>query len=623
MQLLEAYRNHQGQPRQRVVVSLGDAQIAAADQPLIAQAVSEQLYGQKELVPREYSAAARQWIDQLVKRIDREGRWQPAGLGLSTLPAPAGEVLADVLINQVSHTHTTPLGPSWAGWHAWQQLKFPDVLEQLGFNAAQRAAAAISVIHRLVEPGSERALLDWLPDSSLPELLGRQITVGGKDRFYRISDRLWHQRAALEAHLRDQTQTLFNLDRTILLYDLTNSYFEGEALGNPKAKRGKSKHKRDDCPQIVLGMVFDREGFELAHQVFEGNQSDSQSLVTMLSELKKLLPHQPADLRPLVILDGGIATRANLQALRDKGFGYLVNDTRRSRGRYREYFQDDAAFSVITERADKPAVQVRLLSDPLKPEPKTEAGSAVAAEPPDQLLLCKSQGRRDKEQAIYSQAEKKYLAALQRLANRVTEGKLKKSDRIQHALGRLQSRHPRVQRFYQVEVSTEPTPRLEWKRREAEVTAQADLFGCYVLRTHRHDLEPAALWELYMTLTRAEEGFKALKGDLGLRPNYHQTEVRVEGHVFISVLAYHLMRYILRRLEDQQDDRSWLTIKRILSTHAYTTLILPTKGGTVYRVRQAGEPEEEQKHLYRSLGMSWTTLPKIKTTGTDKTATTL
>jgi hypothetical protein len=187
--------------------------------------VTARLYGQKELAVRERSPAARQWIDRIVKRVDREGRWQPAPRARPALWVnPAGEVIGGVLAEQVSRTHTTPLGPSWAGWQAWNQLGLGEALAQLGWNQAQREAAAITVIHRLVAPGSERALLAWLPDSSLPELLGRNLTAWGKDRFYRISDRLPGVRAPLEAHLRERTQSLFNLDRRILLYDLTHSY---------------------------------------------------------------------------------------------------------------------------------------------------------------------------------------------------------------------------------------------------------------------------------------------------------------------------------------------------------------------------------------------------------------
>jgi hypothetical protein len=143
------------------------------------------------------------------------------------------------------------------------------------------------------------------------------------------------------------------------------------------------------------------------------------------------------------------------------------------------------------------------------------------------------------------------------------------------------------------------------------------------LRTDRRELSAQALWRLYITLTRAEEGLRALKGELGLRPNYHQVEGRVEGHVWISVLACHLLRYVLRRLEAGQEYRSWTTIKRILSTHCYTTVLLPTQAGQLYRIRKAGEPEEEQKRIYRLLGLEWNQLPKTKTILMVKGATTL
>jgi transposase len=420
-------------------------------------------------------------------------------------------------------------------------------------------------------------------------------------------------------------------------------------LGNPKAKRGCSKDKRNDCAQIVLGMVFDGDGFELAHQVFEGSQSDGQSLLAMIGELQRLLPPQAGAAKPLVIVDGGVATGKNLRVLRDKGFSYLVNESRRSRGRYRDYFKEESQFQEVGGRAGKPAVRVRLLTDPLPAERESPSVAKAPATPatvvpalgkdkdsesktqdqPDQLVLCKSQGRLAKEEAICSQAEAKYLAGLQRLGQRVAKGKLKEPEKIYKALGRLEGKQPRARRFYQVKLREEKSEagelrrRLEWQRLDADYQSSEELFGCYVLRTDHRALGAEEIWELYMTLTRAEDGFKALKGQLGLRPNYHQLEGRVEGHVFISVLAYHLLRYVLRRLEESQDYRSWPTIKRILSTHCYTTVLLPTKGGRLYRIRKAGEPEEEQKEIYRKLKLEWEHLPKTKTIVTRKAPATL
>jgi transposase len=635
LQLLEAYRNAQGQPRHRVVVSLGDATIPEADQPRIARLVEQRLRGQAELQAVSDHARVLGWADTIAKRIEREGRWRPVRTGPSPSASPgAGAVIDGVLADQITHTHTTALGPSLVAWHAWQRLGMPALLDTLEFNPAQAQAAAVSVIGRLVDPGSELALVDWLPDSSLPELMQMEIGPAAKDRFYRVSDRLFEERQAIEEHLRQRQGKLFDTDRTLLLYDLTNSYFEGEALGNAKAKRGNSKEKRNDCPQVVLGVVFDRRGFELAHQVFAGNQSDGKSLVRMIEEMDKLVPVDSLEKRSsMVLLDGGIATKANRALLRKKHYHYLVNDSRRGRAAYRAEFLKEELFTRVGQREDKSEVSVRKLADPLwvAPAPKaavkTEAAAGTApapspakAEPKaevpevaDTLVLCWSQGREQKESAIRSQAEEKYLAALEQLAKRVREGKLKEGAKIDRAIGRLQQKHPRVQRFYQVQWVAQPQGNeLKWIRQDQKRQADEDLLGCYVLRTDQGSESAEQIWNLYMTLSEAEDGFRSLKGDLGLRPNYHQIERRVEGHIWITILAYHLLCWIQETLREAGDVRRWGTLRRVLQTHCYTTIVVPTKGGKTHRLRRAGEPEELQKAIYEKLKLNWKELPQTK-----------
>ena len=630
LQLLESYRNAQSEPRHRVVVSLGDATIAEADRPRIARLVEQRLRGQTELQCVSDDAGTLGLADSIAKRIEREGCWRPVpARGCPGPSAGPGVVLEGVLADQITHTHTTPLGPTLVAWRAWQRLGMPELLGRLGFNPAQEQAAAASVINRLIDPGSELALVDWLPDSSLPELMEMEMGPAAKDRFYRVSDRLFEHRQAIEEHLRERQGKLFETDRTLLLYDLTNSYFEGEALGNPKAKRGKSKEKRNDCPQVVLGMVFDRRGFELAHRVFEGNQSDGKSLIHMIEEMNQLVPALQSN-HSMVLLDGGIATQTNLALLRKNHYHYLVNDSRRGRAAYRAEFLKEEEFSLVGQRQDKSAVKVRKMTDPLwvAPPPKAalqarEPTGAAADLPPtkeapleeaaDTLVLCWSQGREQKESALRSRAEEKYLAALEKLSQRVQEGKLKDGKKIDRAIGRLQQKHPRAQRFYLVEWVAQPQGKeLRWTRQDEKRQADEDLLGCYVLRTDRGSDSAENIWNLYMTLSKAEDGFRSLKGDLGLRPNYPQTERRVEGHVWITIVAYHLLCWIQETLRESGDNRRWGTIRRVLQTHCYTTIVVPTKGGKTYRLRKAGVPEELQKAIYEKLNVNWDGLPQTK-----------
>jgi DDE family transposase len=613
LQLLESYRNPEGQPRHRVVISLGDAALAQADWKTVAAAVSAELYGQKPLLPPELSATAQRWIDSITRRVMREGRWLPLR---PTLNDPQAESLDGVLVDQVTHGQSAVLGPVLLAKHAWEALGLPAALSALGFNPKEQALAAASVINRLVEPLSEHALRDWLPGTALPELLGEGILKGDPNRFYYVSDALLRQQMKLEAHLRAQQARLFNYPRTILLYDLTNTHFEGQARVNPKAKRGKNKQGRSDCPQVVVGMVYDEHGFEMAHRTFAGNQSDSTSLVEMVQSLQRAAGYPesteslPLGTPPvLVIVDAGVGTAANVKLLAEANFRYLVNDSRRGRKKWQAEFAQDALFQPVAGREHKSQVRIRSLD----------------IESKERLVLCKSEGRREKELAIRSGAEKKFLDGLEKLHARLQQGRLTDVVKAQRALGKLLERAARVQRFYRVDLKDAADLRagLTWQRKDEVRDEEDPLLGCYVLRTDRSELSPERLWELYILLSRAEDGFSWLKGDLGLRPNFHHLEGRVDAHIFITVLAYQLLRFITYTLEQKDDHRDWPTLRRVLQTHCYATLNLPTRNGSVVHVRQAGAPERCHQEIYEKFGIDWKQLPKQKITAAMKTPATL
>ncbi len=672
LQLLESYRNDQGTSTHRVVVSLGNADLPKKLWGIVATSVESKLYGQIELF--DSTPDSQRWIDQIVKRIEREDKWQPlakerahlASRKITTKDADIqeSEIVDGVLIDDVNHTHETTLGPELAALSAWKALEMDVLLARLGLSGAQRRAAACSVVNRLVDPVTENALPLWLQSSSLPDILGEDCLLAGNDKYYKISDQLLENQQAIENHIREKTASHFNLTRTYILYDLTNSHFEGECLENPKAKRGRNKQKRHDCPQIVAGVCFDEDGFVLFHKTFPGNQSDSASLLDMVTDMQNC--SQDANLfnqasKTLVIVDAGIATKDNLELLRKKKFSYLVNETRKKREKFSDYFADLGNFSPVKKGKKSLAVQVRELdlldgeidlashtsrkvgeSDPL---PLTDH-SVESAEKPiaaggllkERLVLCRSEPRKAKELAIYSGAEEKFMIELEKLSTRIQKGRLKDSTKIERKIGRIQGCYPRASKYYSVEyvppvISTKGADKaktspsqalppekghvgeLRYTRKEepsATTESMESLLGCYVLRTDRYEMSGEALWHLYMTLSKAENGFRMLKSNCGLRPNHHQLEVRVDAHVFISILAYQLQRFILYQLEKKDDSRTWTTLKRVLQTHMYSTLIVPTTDGKVYRIRKPGIPEECQRDIYTKLNIDVKALPKSK-----------
>ncbi len=681
--MLESYRNAQGTSTHRVVVSLGDANLPENLWKCVSTCVEEKLYGQSELF--ESTEKSQLWIDQILKRIEREGKWQPLAEARTHLASrqaagqDAGkqesEIADGVLIDNIDHTHETTLGPELVALSAWNALEMDSLLAQLGLSGAQCRAAACSVVNRLVDPVTENALPSWLQTSSLPDILGEDCLFSGHDKYYKISDKLLKNQSAIEKHIREKTASHFGLTRTYILYDLTNSHFEGECAANPKAKRGRNKQKRHDCPQIVAGVCFDEDGFVLFHRTFPGNQSDSTSLLDMVSDMQNCT--EDASLlsqssKPLVVVDAGIATDDNLKLLREKGFSYLVNETRKKRKKYSDFFADLGNFVRLKKGQETLTVEVRELDlldgkvDLASPTSRkvgeseipafvdrpltsrTADDSAESADKPtatgsgqglkERLVLCRSEPRKAKELAIISGAEKKFVAELEKLSKRIEKGQLKDSTKIQRQIGRLQGRHPRASQYYLVEYvlpvnsvkssdKTKTSPReaspskkgqvgkLNYRRKDEQtaVTGSRELLlGCYVLRTDLHKMSGEDLWHLYMTLSKAENGFRMLKSNCGLRPNHHQLEHRVDAHIFISILAYQLQRFILFQLEKTGDYRNWTTLKRVLQTHAYSTLIVPTTDGTVYRIRKPGTPEECQRHIYTKLGTNLTTLPKSK-----------
>lgn len=583
LQLVESFRNAEGLPRQRVVASLGDAHIPDADRKLIARAVENRLAGQSDLLDPNLSEEAAAWVARILPVIARSK--------FSAARPAAMERVDGVLVDGIATENVVQLGPQLVASAAWQSLGIDGILRQAGLNPSQIATAQLLVANRLIEPASEWALIDWAQRTALPELLDIRVTKTTKDRLYRTGDALFAKAKCIEAALRKQEAELFGLQRSIILYDVTNTHFEGICAKNPKARHGKNKQNRSDCRQVAVGMAFDERGMPLAHEVFEGNIADSKTLARILDHFQPLEDeHGGKDAtpqsRPVVILDAGFASEANLILLRERGFGYLINITRSIRTRYAEDFAQDG-FEAVPGRSRSQLVEVKSIVDP--------------DDPNGRLVLCRSAQRREKERAMLSRAEERFLLDVGKLRERILKGRLKDPAKIHRAIGRLQKTHPRVARFYTLDFENDA---LSATRADAKLDLASELCGDYVIKTDQ-SLAAAQTWSFYMTLLQAEEGFACLKGSLGLRPNFHQLEHRVEAHIFISVLAYHLLCWVRQRLRECGEERDWKTLRRLLSTHSLATTVLPLEDGRVLRIRKPTEPDPEQALVYQKLGIDW------------------
>lgn len=255
LQLVESYRNPEGLPRQRVLASLGNASLPTAERGAIAKDVELRLRGEQSLFPAKLSQKGAEWALRIVK-IAEQSKSVPL--------APSISHLNGVIVEKIRTDHVVGFGPHLVGMKAWEALGLSMILSQLGMAPDRIALAQLMVLNRLIEPLSEWALIDWSHRTALPEMLRVEVTKTTKDRLYKTSDELLKIRREIEKALRCGEQELFNLRRSIVLYDVTNTHFEGLCQGNPKAKHGKNKQKRNDCRQMALGMAFDEHGFALA-----------------------------------------------------------------------------------------------------------------------------------------------------------------------------------------------------------------------------------------------------------------------------------------------------------------------------------------------------------------------
>lgn len=581
VQLVESFRNAEGKPRQRVMASLGGAIIPEDEKRPIIRAVENYFSGYQDLLPEKLSAVAASFVTRILQNMSSS----------KSAPRVTSAKVDGVLIDHVATENIVELGPQLVALKAWKELELSEILQKAGLNPSQIATAQLMVANRLIEPLSEWALIDWSTRTALPEILKIRITKSTKDRLYLTSDVLYAHRKMIEENLRRRQIDIFSLKRSIILYDLTNTHFEGICKQNPKALHGKNKQKRNDCRQVAIGMAFDEHGLPLAHDVFEGNIAESKTLALMLDRLE--MPDKGA--KPVVILDAGFASAANIALLKERGLSYLINITRGSRTKYAASFAE-GGFKLIPGRTAEERIEVKTIVDPDDKEAR--------------LVLCRSVQRREKETAMLSQAESRFLADVTALRKRITEGRLKNPAAIERSIGRIQKKHPRVTRFYalQYQKGILNATLLEDKRHLAE-----ELCGDYVLKTDQ-SLDAEKVWSLYMTLLQAEEGFSCLKGTLGLRPNFHQLEHRVEGHIFISVLAYHLLVWVRQTLRHSDDLRDWKTLRRVLSTHCLTTISMLLENGQVVKIRKPSVPDAEQSRIYDLLQIKWkAAFPPVKT----------
>jgi len=586
--LVESVQTPKG-PRQRIICSLGSLEPGPAEEWLgLAHKLQSALEGQESL--SDASEQIQEWVEKA--RRKKNGSARPVeGRSGSAIPIEADKIEIE---------QAREAGPVHAGHQLWGQLGMNRILQEAGLSQRACILTEAMTLNRLIFPLSEHAMPDWIRRTALGDILKEDFYKLQDEALYRNLDRLHPNREHIERALAEKEKTLFNLDDTVYLYDLTSTYFEGQAKANPQAKRGYSRDKRPDCKQIVVGLVLDRDGFPKAHEIFDGNMQDRRSLDQMLDALEKRTGKRPG---ATVIVDRGIAFDENLEQIRKRGLHYLVAGLQPERNQWLDELENDQGWENI--------VRMPSPRNPFQKKTRVE----IKRQQKDGVIyiLCRSDGREDKDRAIRETQETKLIADLGKLQQRVAKGRLKEENKIQRAIGRLQERYPRVARYYEISYDATNT-NLSCKELADKKAIAKKLDGSYVLKSDRHDLTADEIWRTYILLTRVEDAFRDMKSPLMERPIFHHLQHRTQTHIFLCVLAYHLLAAIEHRFLQAGVHTSWWTIRQQLRTHQVITIVLPElEHGRILKIRKATTPEPEHRQIYATLRIPADVLKPIKT----------
>ena len=579
--LVESVWTEKG-PRQKTVCSLGSLKPRPKEQWLsLACSIQDALIGQMRL--EGYGEE----VESIVRKVEqgKRGKRIRARRGLEEIEAEA----VSVDPKKVKAEKPREAGPLHVGINFWGKVGLDGILSAAGLSKKDRILTLAMTMNRFIHPSSELAMPDWVNRTALGDITGFDFSALNEDSLYRNMDKLYMQREFIERALQEKEASLFNLDDTIYLYDLTSTYFEGQCKSNPKAKRGYSRDKRPDCKQVVIGLVVNRDGFPKAHEVFDGNRRDQTTVAEMLDVLEARAGRQKGS---TVVIDRGMAYEANLEEIKSRGYHYIVASRQVERNEWLDEFEEEEGWQELI-REPSPR-------NPFQKKVRITVKRGASGE--ETYVLCRSEGRYEKDGAIWRGKEKKFLSDLEKLSLRIQKGKLKEEKKIYEAIGRIKERFPVQCHYYKISYDRS-SRELSWQISTENKEKLKKLQGCYILRTERQDMSAEEIWRLYSLLTRAENAFRAMKSPLCERPIFHQLQHRVETHIFLCVLAYHLLVAVEKTLTDKGIHTSWATVREVLSTHEVITIVLPTSDGDVIKIRRGTEPEPEHLEIYRDLGL--------------------
>ena len=533
--------------------------------------------------------------------LDEHGRIEARALARRLIGAPeqaqlfkdgSEDLTVPVRLKGIRVERSHQFGDVYLALALWHGTGLAELCERLLPTGKERIAwakmAAVLVAARLCEPSSELHIAeDWYRRTALADLLQLGDEQVNKDRLYRALDHLLGHKAAIEAHLSQRCGELFAAQNEVLLYDVTSTYFEGEAQANALAQRGYSRDHRPDCKQVCIALVVTFDGFPLGYEVFAGNTHDSRTLQTIVATMEA----RHGMLGRVWIADRGMASAANLAWLRETGRRYIIGAPKSELKKFASELARPDGWRMIQE-----GVEVKLTRHP-------ETGETV--------ILCRSADRRSKERAMHDKFSGRIETALARLAARVARSQRRLDPApVNRQIGRILQQNQRAAARFIVDLKPDACPaglclRVTYNAAFDDWAALSE--GAYLLRSNITDWSDEQLWKAYIQLTQAEAAFRIQKDQLNVRPIWHQRAERVQAHILVCFLAFVLWKCLEMWQSRAGLGNSPRTVLEELERIQSHDVVLPTATHGQIRIRCVTQPDAAQAALLDRLGI---VLPK-------------
>ncbi len=533
--------------------------------------------------------------------LDEHGRVEARALARRLIGVPeqaqlfkdgSEDLTVPVRLKGIRIERSRRFGDVYLALALWRGTGLEELCERLLRAGKERIAwakmAAVLVAARLCEPSSELHIAeDWYRRTALADLLQLGDEEVNKDRLYRALDHLLVHKAAIEAHLSQRCGELFSVQNDVLLYDVTSTFFEGQAEANSLAQRGYSRDHRPDCKQVCIALVVTFDGFPLGYEVFAGNTHDSRTLQTIVATMEA----RHGMLGRVWITDRGMASADNLAWLRQTGRRYIIGAPKSELKKFGSALAAADGWRTVHE-----GVEVKL---------------ARYSETAEIAILCRSADRRSKEQAMHDKFSRRIEAALERLAARIVRSRRPLDPApVNRQIGRILQQNQRAAARFTVELKPDSCP--AGVRLQVACNASFDDWaalseGAYLLRSNIADWSDEQLWKAYIQLTQAEAAFRIQKDQLNVRPIWHQRAERVQAHILVCFLAFVLWKSLEMWQSRAGLGNSPRTVLEELARIQSHDVVLPTTTHGQIRLRCVTQPDAAQAALLDRLGI---VLPK-------------